>query len=143
MIYLIVFRRVSGALRKKPLLNCSGRSLEIFSMTRTWTEPWMKPRRRGSTGWVEKDLSLTYNQLYPLLCLTLCVQRAGGLFGNHVNPFSMERGTPMPTQVTSQRPLQIADSRAEQTDASPGSPSYLTHTNFNNNNTNDNRSRRR
>ncbi|KAA0711746.1 Dihydropyridine-sensitive L-type skeletal muscle calcium channel subunit alpha-1 [Triplophysa tibetana] len=69
-------------------------------------------------------------------------RRAGGLFGNHVNPFSMERGTPMPTQVTSQRPLQIADSRGDQTEASPGSPSYLTHANFNNNNTNDNRSRR-
>ncbi|XP_065099249.1 calcium channel, voltage-dependent, L type, alpha 1S subunit, a [Paramisgurnus dabryanus] len=64
-------------------------------------------------------------------------RRAGGLFGNHVDPF--RRGTPMPTQVTSQRPLQIADSRPEETE--PGSPSYLNyHANFNNNNTNNTRS---
>lgn len=64
-------------------------------------------------------------------------QRAGGLFGNHVDPFTMERGTPMPTQVTSQRPLQIADSRADENEASPSYVNY--HANTNNNNTNNRR----
>ncbi|XP_028853746.1 calcium channel, voltage-dependent, L type, alpha 1S subunit, a [Denticeps clupeoides] len=60
-------------------------------------------------------------------------RRAGGLFGNHVDPFSMERGSPVPTQVTSQRPLQFAEG-----DASPHSPAFLsfqTNSNANNNTT--------
>uniref|UniRef100_A0A8C8I3Q0 Voltage-dependent L-type calcium channel subunit alpha n=1 Tax=Oncorhynchus tshawytscha TaxID=74940 RepID=A0A8C8I3Q0_ONCTS len=39
-------------------------------------------------------------------------RRAGGLFGNHVDSFTMEEGThnPNATQVTSQRPLQMSKS---------------------------------
>uniref|UniRef100_A0AAR2K4H2 Voltage-dependent L-type calcium channel subunit alpha n=1 Tax=Pygocentrus nattereri TaxID=42514 RepID=A0AAR2K4H2_PYGNA len=51
-------------------------------------------------------------------------RRAGGLFGNHVDPFSLQRGTPLPTQVTSQRPLHVADSRTEEAEASPSYLSY-------------------
>ncbi|XP_016119663.1 voltage-dependent L-type calcium channel subunit alpha-1S-like, partial [Sinocyclocheilus grahami] len=60
-------------------------------------------------------------------------RRAGGLFGNHVDRFTMERGTPMATQGTSQRPLQIADSRAEETEASAAYVHYHANTNTNNN----------
>ncbi|XP_030634203.1 LOW QUALITY PROTEIN: calcium channel, voltage-dependent, L type, alpha 1S subunit, a [Chanos chanos] len=66
-------------------------------------------------------------------------RRAGGLFGNHVDPFSMEHGSPLSNQATSQRPLQIADSKPEEAEASPSSPSYQHyHTNTNNNNVNNN-----
>lgn len=84
--------------------------------------------------------------------LTGCVapsQRSGGLFGNHVDPFALERNTPLPTQVTSHRPLQISDHRVEEGDLSPDSlflhsPQFFprmpkkanTTTNNNNNNIN-------
>ncbi|KAI4890866.1 hypothetical protein NFI96_023735 [Prochilodus magdalenae] len=61
-------------------------------------------------------------------------RRAGGLFGNHVDPFSLQRGTPLPTQVTSQRPLQVADSRTEEAEVSPSYLSYANNYNTNNNN---------
>uniref|UniRef100_A0A3B4C085 Voltage-dependent L-type calcium channel subunit alpha n=1 Tax=Pygocentrus nattereri TaxID=42514 RepID=A0A3B4C085_PYGNA len=60
-------------------------------------------------------------------------RRAGGLFGNHVDPFSLQRGTPLPTQVTSQRPLHVADSRTEEAEASPSYLSYANNYNTNNN----------
>ncbi|XP_076857240.1 calcium channel, voltage-dependent, L type, alpha 1S subunit, a isoform X2 [Brachyhypopomus gauderio] len=64
-------------------------------------------------------------------------RRAGGLFGNHVDPFTLRRGSPMPTQVTSQRPLQVTDSRPE--DAVLSSPSYFAYLpNTDNYNTNNN-----
>ncbi|XP_072521967.1 calcium channel, voltage-dependent, L type, alpha 1S subunit, a isoform X2 [Salminus brasiliensis] len=65
-------------------------------------------------------------------------RRAGGLFGNHVDPFSLQRGTPLPTQVTSQRPLQLADSRTDEAEASPSYISYTNNYNTNNNTHNDN-----
>uniref|UniRef100_A0A3B3RNA3 Voltage-dependent L-type calcium channel subunit alpha n=1 Tax=Paramormyrops kingsleyae TaxID=1676925 RepID=A0A3B3RNA3_9TELE len=46
-------------------------------------------------------------------------RRSGGLFGNHVDPFTLERNTPLPTQVTSHRPLQVSDHRLEEGDLSP------------------------
>uniref|UniRef100_A0A8B9J6P3 Voltage-dependent L-type calcium channel subunit alpha n=1 Tax=Astyanax mexicanus TaxID=7994 RepID=A0A8B9J6P3_ASTMX len=60
-------------------------------------------------------------------------RRAGGLFGNHVDPFSLQRGTPLPTQVTSQRPLQLADSRTDEAESSPSYLSYANNYNTNNN----------
>ncbi|KAG9353088.1 hypothetical protein JZ751_017664 [Albula glossodonta] len=75
-------------------------------------------------------------------------RRSGGLFGNHVDPFTMERSTPLPTHVTSQRPLQLSDNRAGDTELSPDSvflpnteffPATPTKTNANaNNNVNNN-----
>uniref|UniRef100_A0A4W4GAG7 Voltage-dependent L-type calcium channel subunit alpha n=1 Tax=Electrophorus electricus TaxID=8005 RepID=A0A4W4GAG7_ELEEL len=50
-------------------------------------------------------------------------RRAGGLFGNHADPFTLQPGSPLPTQVTSQRPLQIANSRSEE--VVPSSSSYF------------------
>uniref|UniRef100_A0A3B1KJ69 Voltage-dependent L-type calcium channel subunit alpha n=1 Tax=Astyanax mexicanus TaxID=7994 RepID=A0A3B1KJ69_ASTMX len=60
-------------------------------------------------------------------------RRDGGLFGNHVDPFSLQRGTPLPTQVTSQRPLQLADSRTDEAESSPSYLSYANNYNTNNN----------
>ncbi|KAJ8412090.1 hypothetical protein AAFF_G00143570 [Aldrovandia affinis] len=74
-------------------------------------------------------------------------RRSGGLFGNHVDPFSMERSTPLPTHVTSQRPLQLSENRPGDADVSPDSvflpnteffPATPTKTNANNNNVNNN-----
>ncbi|KAI1890748.1 hypothetical protein AGOR_G00156820 [Albula goreensis] len=75
-------------------------------------------------------------------------RRSGGLFGNHVDPFTMERSTPLPTHVTSQRPLQLSDNRAGDAELSPDSvflpnteffPATPTKTNANaNNNVNNN-----
>ncbi|XP_036388275.1 calcium channel, voltage-dependent, L type, alpha 1S subunit, a [Megalops cyprinoides] len=74
-------------------------------------------------------------------------RRSGGLFGNHVDPFAMERSTPLPTHVTSQRPLQLSDNRPGDAEMSPDSvflpnteffPNTPTRTNANNNNFNSN-----
>uniref|UniRef100_A0A8C7U921 Voltage-dependent L-type calcium channel subunit alpha n=1 Tax=Oncorhynchus mykiss TaxID=8022 RepID=A0A8C7U921_ONCMY len=48
-------------------------------------------------------------------------RRAGGLFGNHVDSFTMEEGThnPNATQVTSQRPLQMSKSDEGEATSSP------------------------
>ncbi|KAK6321080.1 hypothetical protein J4Q44_G00080560 [Coregonus suidteri] len=72
-------------------------------------------------------------------------RRAGGLFGNHVDSFTMEEGThnPNATQVTSQRPLQM--SMSDEGEAT-SSPAYHANEDFfptkpnktNNNNVNNN-----
>ncbi|XP_066559414.1 voltage-dependent L-type calcium channel subunit alpha-1S isoform X2 [Amia ocellicauda] len=68
-------------------------------------------------------------------------RRAGGLFGNHVDHFPMERSTPLPTHMTSQRPLQLADNRPEDLESPPDSV-FLQNTEFfpqgNTNNANNN-----
>ncbi|XP_035239389.1 dihydropyridine-sensitive L-type skeletal muscle calcium channel subunit alpha-1-like isoform X1 [Anguilla anguilla] len=74
-------------------------------------------------------------------------RRTGGLFGDHVDPFSLEPSSPLHTQVTSQRPLQISDSRPEDIESPPDSV-FLPNTEFfpmtppksntNNNNLNNN-----
>ncbi|KAG5274596.1 hypothetical protein AALO_G00138030 [Alosa alosa] len=69
-------------------------------------------------------------------------RRAGGLFGNHVDPFALEQGNPNTTQATSMRPLQITDSKPEEAEHSVGFLHYHPNTNnsnahndnFNNNN---------
>ncbi|KAJ8260254.1 hypothetical protein GJAV_G00178840 [Gymnothorax javanicus] len=38
-------------------------------------------------------------------------RRSGGLFGNHVDPFGMERSIPLSTHVTSQRPLKLSENQ--------------------------------
>ncbi|KAK1152751.1 voltage-dependent L-type calcium channel subunit alpha-1S-like [Acipenser oxyrinchus oxyrinchus] len=48
-------------------------------------------------------------------------RRQGGLFGNHVEHFPMERSSPMPTHVTSQRPLQFAETRFNDVESPPDS----------------------
>ncbi|KAG2468021.1 voltage-dependent L-type calcium channel subunit alpha-1S-like isoform X1 [Polypterus senegalus] len=48
-------------------------------------------------------------------------RRSGGLFGNHIDHFPMERSSPMPSHVTSQRPLQFADTRNEDIESPPDS----------------------
>ncbi|MBN3303349.1 CAC1S protein, partial [Amia calva] len=67
--------------------------------------------------------------------------RVGGLFGNHVDHFPMERSTPLPTHMTSQRPLQLADNRPEDLESPPDSV-FLQNTEFfpqgNTNNANNN-----
>ncbi|XP_053083088.1 dihydropyridine-sensitive L-type skeletal muscle calcium channel subunit alpha-1 isoform X2 [Pangasianodon hypophthalmus] len=73
-------------------------------------------------------------------------RRAGGLFGNHVDPFSLQCGGAAHTQVVSQRPLQISDTRAQESDTSPRVSAHThnytqynyTHYTNNNNNTNNN-----
>ncbi|KAI1893156.1 hypothetical protein AGOR_G00141010 [Albula goreensis] len=74
-------------------------------------------------------------------------RRVGGLFGNHVDPFSIEPSSPLPTQVTSQRPLQFSDSRPEDVESPPDSvflpnteffPMVPPKSNTNNNNLNNN-----
>lgn len=62
-------------------------------------------------------------------------QRAGGLFGNHVDPFAMEQGNNPHTSV---RPLQFAESKSEEAEHSPGFLHYHPNTNHNNNAHNDN-----
>ncbi|KAJ8265876.1 hypothetical protein COCON_G00149750 [Conger conger] len=74
-------------------------------------------------------------------------RRTGGLFGDHVDPFSIEPSSPLPTQVTSQRPLQFSDSRPEDIESPPDSvflpnteffPMVPPKSNTNNNNLNNN-----
>ncbi|XP_066528429.1 calcium channel, voltage-dependent, L type, alpha 1S subunit, a [Hoplias malabaricus] len=60
-------------------------------------------------------------------------RRAGGLFGNHIDPFSLQRGSPLHTQVTSQRPLQVTESRPQEQEAY-SSYTYPYNSNTNNNN---------
>ncbi|XP_041084014.1 voltage-dependent L-type calcium channel subunit alpha-1S-like isoform X1 [Polyodon spathula] len=48
-------------------------------------------------------------------------RRQGGLFGNHVEHFPMERSSPMPAHVTSQRPLQFAETRFDDVESPPDS----------------------
>ncbi|KAG7472530.1 hypothetical protein MATL_G00109830 [Megalops atlanticus] len=56
-------------------------------------------------------------------------RRTGGLFGNHVDPFHMEPSSPLPTQVTSQRPLQFSEARPEDVESPPDSV-FLQNTEF-------------
>ncbi|MGH0189211.1 UNVERIFIED_CONTAM: hypothetical protein FKN15_034181 [Acipenser sinensis] len=49
------------------------------------------------------------------------IQRQGGLFGNHVEHFPLERSSPMPAHVTSQRPLQFAETRFDDVESPPDS----------------------
>ncbi|KAJ8373277.1 hypothetical protein AAFF_G00266880 [Aldrovandia affinis] len=71
----------------------------------------------------------------------------GGLFGNHMDPFSLEPSSPVPTQVTSQRPLQFSESRPGDAESPPDSvflpntqffPTAPPKSNTNNNNLNNN-----
>nr|XP_015197992.1 PREDICTED: voltage-dependent L-type calcium channel subunit alpha-1S isoform X1 [Lepisosteus oculatus] len=68
-------------------------------------------------------------------------RRSGGLFGNHVDHFPLERSSPLPTNVTSHRPLQLADNRPEDIESPPDSV-FLPNTEFfpqgNTNNANSN-----
>ncbi|XP_062842556.1 calcium channel, voltage-dependent, L type, alpha 1S subunit, a [Trichomycterus rosablanca] len=52
-------------------------------------------------------------------------RRAGGLFGNHVDPFSLHGGAPAHTQVVSQRPLQISDGSMPESNGSPRATVYF------------------
>lgn len=62
-------------------------------------------------------------------------RRAGGLFGEHVDPFSMDQGNANTTQVTSMRPLQFADGKPDEAEQhSPGYMHYQPNNNYNNNN---------
>ncbi|XP_018602334.1 dihydropyridine-sensitive L-type skeletal muscle calcium channel subunit alpha-1-like [Scleropages formosus] len=69
-------------------------------------------------------------------------RRTGGLFGDQIDTFRTEPSSPLPTQVTSQRPLQFTESRPEDVESPPDSvflpnteffPMVPTNTNTNNN----------
>ncbi|XP_043932539.1 voltage-dependent L-type calcium channel subunit alpha-1S isoform X2 [Protopterus annectens] len=48
-------------------------------------------------------------------------RRSGGLFGNHVDTFGIERNSPLQSNPTRHRPLQLSETREDELD----SPSYL------------------
>ncbi|ROL49181.1 Dihydropyridine-sensitive L-type skeletal muscle calcium channel subunit alpha-1 [Anabarilius grahami] len=48
-------------------------------------------------------------------------RRTGGLFGLNADPFSSEPNSPLSTQMTSQRPLQFAETRLEDVESPPDS----------------------
>lgn len=70
------------------------------------------------------------------------MQRTGGLFGLHTDPFSSEPNSPLSTQMTSQRPLQFVETHLEDVESPPDSvflpnivffPDNMPATNTNNN----------
>uniref|UniRef100_A0A8C9SK64 Voltage-dependent L-type calcium channel subunit alpha n=1 Tax=Scleropages formosus TaxID=113540 RepID=A0A8C9SK64_SCLFO len=82
-------------------------------------------------------------QWQTMSCLFIfALQRTGGLFGDQIDTFRTEPSSPLPTQVTSQRPLQFTESRPEDVESPPDSvflpnteffPMVPTNTNTNNN----------
>uniref|UniRef100_A0A8C9SPC2 Voltage-dependent L-type calcium channel subunit alpha n=1 Tax=Scleropages formosus TaxID=113540 RepID=A0A8C9SPC2_SCLFO len=56
-------------------------------------------------------------------------RRTGGLFGDQIDTFRTEPSSPLPTQVTSQRPLQFTESRPEDVESPPDSV-FLPNTEF-------------
>ena len=71
-------------------------------------------QKAGHETLISKLSHILFVSFYPFLSRSLsptlsvlAIQRAGGLFGNHVDPFS-EHGN-QNAQVTSQRPLQFSD----------------------------------
>lgn len=125
-VLLRICRQVYAASRRRQHLNCTGPSQVTWSLRMRWSVPW-RAERRASTGSAVKLLikevdKCRYRHPSGLIAfVSLSMQRTGGLFGLNADPFSSEPNSPLSTQMTSQRPLQFAETRLEDVESPPDS----------------------